>query len=306
MQKSSNLKKHYCLICNNKQKTKIITNKIKDDIKCRVHSCQNCGFVFLDKEFVNKELHKKFYKSNYTHTYDEKFFTNKNNIYKKIFDLIKPYVKDKNILEIGSGGGYMYYYLKKILNSYEALEIGDELRKNFKKKNSVRVYESLNKIKKKYDVVILISVLEHVKDVNTFLSKIKKHIKKNGKIIIEVPSVNDPLVSTYKLKYYKTNYFRKVHLHYFNKDTLNKILKRSGLKVIKNFTKLTYSFTNHLNWLYMKKGQKNSRNATNISLPIKIDNKMKNLFLLIDNLYKKELEKRNIGDIELVVCETQK
>ena len=56
----------------------------------------------------------------------------------------------------------------------------------------------------------------------------------------------------------------------------------------------------------MKKGQKNSRNATNISLPIKIDNKMKNLFLLIDNLYKKELEKRNIGDIELVVCETQK
>ena len=81
-------------------------------------------------------------------------------------------------------------------------------------KYDLKIFDSFSKVKKKYDVVILISVLEHVKNPISFLKKISSFLKKNGKIIIEVPNVNDPLVSLYNLDYYKEKYYRKVHLNY--------------------------------------------------------------------------------------------
>ena len=304
MQKSLKLKK-FCLSCNNLQYVKLETNKIKDNIKCPVYRCLICGFAFLDKSFVKKQK-KNFYKNNYFHGYDEKFHENKNNIYKKIFDIIKNYLKNSKVLEIGPGGGYMYHYIKDVVKEYEAIEIGDKLRSKLKNKYNILVYDKLSKIKKKYDTILLISVLEHVENPVNFLNKIKKYLSKNGRIIIEVPSINDPLVSSYNLNYYKSSYFRKVHLHYFNRSTLNNILFRANLNIERIITKQTYSFTNHLNWIYKKKGQKNSNEATNVNLPIKLDNKLKKIFNKIDSIYKRELEKKNIGDIEIAITKKKK
>ena len=304
MQKTLKLKK-FCLSCKSNQAVVLESNIIKDKIKCNVYRCVKCTFVYLDKKFI-KNQKKNFYIDNYFHSYDKKFYKNKNNIYKKIFKIIKPHIKNKNVLEIGPGGGYMYYYLQKIVKNYEALEIGDKLRKELEKKYNIKVFNSFNKIKKKYDVIILISVLEHVKNPKNFLQKLKKYLSDKGKVIIEVPSVNDPLVSSYNLNYYKTKYFRKVHLHYFNHKTLENIVINSGLKVQKILTKQTYSFTNHMNWIYSKKGQKNSNEATNINLPVNLDNRFKKIFSKIDRIYKKELEKNNIGDIELAICKIKK
>ena len=67
---------------------------------------------------------------------------------------------------------------------------------------------------------------------------------------------------------------------------------RANLNIERIITKQTYSFTNHLNWIYKKKGQKNSNEATNVNLPIKLDNKLKKIFNKIDSIYKRELEKK--------------
>lgn len=304
MQNSLRLKK-FCLSCNRSQKVSLETKKIKDDIICNVYKCVKCSFLFLDKSFI-KNQNKKFYKNNYFHSYDLNFFKNKNNIYKKIFDILKPFLINKNVLEIGPGGGYMYHYLQNVVKNYEAIEIGDKLREEFEKKYNKKLYNSFSQIKKRYDVIILVSVLEHVEDPKKFLKRMKKFLSNNGKIIIEVPNVNDPLVSSYNLSYYKSRYFRRVHLHYFNRETLNNVLKLSGFQILKNFTKLTYSFTNHMNWVYKKVGQKNSTEATNINLPIEINDKLKKIFFKIDKIYKKELEKNNLGDIELAICKVKK
>ena len=52
-------------------------------------------------------------------------------------------------------------------------------------------------MEKKYDIVIIVSVLEHVTDPINFLKNLKLLLKNKGKVIIECPSINDPLIKFY-------------------------------------------------------------------------------------------------------------
>lgn len=303
MQKTFYIKKK-CFLCKKITLCSIKTKVIKSKIKCNVYKCYKCSLEFLDKSFVKKSLKKKFYESNYFHEYDKDFTKNPNNIYKKIFDTIKNFTKNKDVLEIGPGGGYLYTYLKRNIKNYHAVEISSNLREYLKKKFNITAYNSFAKIKKKYDVIILVSVLEHVKNPVFFLKKISHFLNKGGKIIIEVPSANDPLVSLYDLNYYKENYYRKVHLNYFNHNTISKLIKKLNFKIVFKKSILTYSLTNHLNWLYQKKGNKNSLEATNVFLKKNLnENKILfNIFKNLDKIYRKKLESKKFGDIEICVC----
>jgi 2-polyprenyl-3-methyl-5-hydroxy-6-metoxy-1,4-benzoquinol methylase len=301
MQKTFFLKKK-CFLCNKITLCSIESKLIKSKIKCNVYKCQKCTLQFLDKKFVNKNIKKNFYEENYFHSYDDNYYINPNNIYKKIFNEIKSHLKNKEVLEVGPGGGYFYNYLKNYIKDYEAIEIGSKQRSFLKDKYDLKVFDSFSKVKKKYDVVILISVLEHVKNPISFLKKISSFLKKNGKIIIEVPNVNDPLVSLYNLDYYKEKYYRKVHLNYFNSSTIKSIVNKLGFKILQQKTILTYSLTNHLNWFYKKKGNKNSYDATNIYFDKNINSKLLDIFVDMDKIYKKKLENNGYGDIEICVC----
>ena len=96
-------------------------------------------------------------------------------------------------------------------------------------------------MEKKYDIVIIVSVLEHVTDPINFLKNLKLLLKNKGKVIIECPSINDPLIKFYDVQEYKNFYYRPVHLNYFNRKHLIKIVKKSRFKLIKTFSILVYS-----------------------------------------------------------------
>ena len=235
-----------------------------------------------------------------------KVFANKNNHYIKIYEKIEKYVKNKNILEIGAGGGYLYHYLKKSSKSYEAVELSNKQRNYLKNKFRIKTYPTIEEVKKKFDVVIIVSVLEHVTDPIGFLKNLKLLLKKKGKIIIECPSINDPLIKFYNVQEYKNFYYRPVHLNYFNRDHLIKIVKKSKLKLIKTFSILVYSLTNHLQWLYTKKKSDGSNSATNIKLPIeKTPKKLIKIFDRLNQLYFKELSKLKSADLEVIICENK-
>ena len=106
--------KKKCYLCS-KTTTQTITNReIRGKVKCKVFKCLVCELEYLDRNFVKVFLTDKFYKKDYVKLYDKSFFENKNNHYIKIYEKIEKYVKNKNILEIGAGGGYLYHYLKKV------------------------------------------------------------------------------------------------------------------------------------------------------------------------------------------------
>jgi 2-polyprenyl-3-methyl-5-hydroxy-6-metoxy-1,4-benzoquinol methylase len=154
-------------------------------------------------------------------------------------------LKNKKILDFGCGwGGFLKRTIKA--KSLAGVEIRKEcifyIKKNIKK---IMVSDNLNNLSEKYDIITMFHVLEHIPYQIETLKNLKEKLKKNGRIIIEVPSANDFLL---KLKKFKKFTFWSEHLILHTENSLRKILEVSGFKKINIKYYQRYNFSNHLGW----------------------------------------------------------
>lgn len=111
------------------------------------------------------------------------------------FELIKRYFDgNKDVLELGPAEGTMTRYFSSYFNSLDVVEGSGFFCKLIKSKYPrVNVYNEYFEsfyIDKKYDLIILGHVLEHVNDPVSVLENINKMLKNNGKIFCAVPNSN--------------------------------------------------------------------------------------------------------------------
>lgn len=128
------------------------------------------------------------------------FFSNISKItniyYERIFS--KHIKKEFHVLDFGCGTGE---FLKHLNCKYK---LGVEINKfsqSALKKNKINFTNNLKSIKKKFDVVFALSVIDHLKDPNETIRQLATKLKKNGKLIIIIrqDSKNQKLVnSSYK------------------------------------------------------------------------------------------------------------
>lgn len=123
-----------------------------------------------------------------------KFFDRAINFRNYQFSLIKKYI-DGAVAEIGPGNGVassMYLKKAKKITLYEpSINLYKKLEKKFKNNRKVVLKNSFFKIsKKKYDTIIFLDVIEHIKDDVEVIKIALKNLKKGGKIIINVPAFN--------------------------------------------------------------------------------------------------------------------
>ena len=117
----------------------------------------------------------------------------KDNIIKnfKLNSKIKP-LKKINILDIGCGGGLLTEPMCRLganVVGIDASQKNIDIAKFHAKKNGLKINyfcatpEDL-KIKKKFDVILNMEIVEHVENVNFFLKKSSELLKKNGLMFI--------------------------------------------------------------------------------------------------------------------------
>ena len=117
----------------------------------------------------------------------------KDNIIKnfKLNSKIKP-LKKINILDIGCGGGLLTEPMCRLganVVGIDASQKNIDIAKFHAKKNGLKINylcatpEDL-KIKKKFDVILNMEIIEHVENVNFFLKKSSELLKKNGLMFI--------------------------------------------------------------------------------------------------------------------------
>ena len=165
----------------------------------------------------------------------------------------EKYFKNKNILDFGCGWGGFLKNIKK----YKSLN-GVELRKeciNYIQNNlkKIHISDNLNSFNKKFDIITLFHVLEHIPYQVKTLKILKKKLRNKGKIIIEVPHAEDFLILQEELKEFKNFTFWSEHLILHTYKSLKTILSKSGFQNINIQYYQRYNFSNHLGWFLKRK-----------------------------------------------------
>ena len=106
-----------------------------------------------------------------------------------------------NILDIGCGGGLLSEPMTRLGANVTGIDASNKninIAKHHAKKNKLKInyiYSSPEKlkIKKKFDVILNMEIVEHVDDVNFFINSCSKLLKKNG--LMFVATLNKTLKS---------------------------------------------------------------------------------------------------------------
>jgi len=98
-----------------------------------------------------------------------------------------------SVLDIGAGVGLFSNYLDSSVK-YTGIELSSK-SVEIAKKNKVNIIKStieeyVESSKRKFDFIVCFQVLEHIKDVHSFIESVKTILKDEGKLIIAVPNNN--------------------------------------------------------------------------------------------------------------------
>jgi len=114
-----------------------------------------------------------------------------------VFNQIKKKIKNKEVLDVGCGAGRLSIMMAHVARHVEGFDFSETAVEIAKKnavccgiKNVNFFVEELEKfpLKKRYDVITLIGVLEHVEDPVNTLKKLNKLLKRNGYLIVACPN----------------------------------------------------------------------------------------------------------------------
>ena len=164
---------------------------------------------------------------NYPNTATERF-NNANFHIKYCLSFIKKYIKG-NILEIGAGcGSFTKHYVGNDQKKITLTELDKRnilnLKKKFKKNKKINIKStSIKRIKGKYDVILYLHVLEHIKNDKLEIINAKKKLKKKGYLIVMVPAHQN----IYSNLDRAVGHYRRYDKHFFKSKLLG--LKRMNL-----------------------------------------------------------------------------
>ena len=81
------------------------------------------------------------------------------------------------------------------------------------------------------------------------LANLVRLLKPNGRMIIEVPSSEDALLTLYDCDAFQRFTYWSQHLFLFNSTTLGILARQAGLRVVAVQHYQRYPLSNHLHWL---------------------------------------------------------
>lgn len=99
-----------------------------------------------------------------------------------------------------------------------------------------------------FHCICAFDVLEHIEDPLEFLGQIKARLKQGGYVYLQMPNLEDALLTVYQTEGFADFWYRKPHIWYFNKKTLYQLLTRAGFGGT-IWSVEEYSLATHMNWM---------------------------------------------------------
>src|SRR5262249_19128645 len=120
--------------------------------------------------------------------------------------------RDTSILEIGSGSGAFLDCVHPHAGAVVGIEPENEARAWISWRGTAPVVPGVDDVAgRSFDIVVLFHVLEHVREPVPFLERLGRLLAPAGRLVVEVPNVDDALVALYRTGAYLAFYFQKAH-----------------------------------------------------------------------------------------------
>lgn len=242
------LEKYKCAVCGTEP------NRERFELKgFKIVQCTNCEFVYVNPRVCNEDL-PKMYSTNYFHNTDfgyeeyEETASLRIRNFKKWYSELEPFVKNNpgKALDIGCASGHFLEILREKKWDVEGIELDTDMVKVLQDKN-IPVYgqpfETFNS-NKKYDLITLFDVMEHLPDPHAAFKKLSEIIADDGVIGLITPNFNSFQRKIFGKKWFQ---FKPMeHIHYFTKETLERVGNEYGLKMIHHKAPGQYADTDFL------------------------------------------------------------
>lgn len=237
---SNNLIKYNCVICDN-DIFKNISQSDRYGFEYITGICQKCGNVqqyYYYDDLTIKNFYCNYYRDIYSSLSPSELFSQQYMRGKQVYNFVKEILPpNASVLEIGTGAGGILKYFQNNKNIKEVQGVDfDERYINYGISQGINIKpEGMSSLDsshyKKYDLIILSHVLEHITNPKEFLEEVKQFLKENRFLYIEVPSLESVNKGAYR--YQLSLYLQNAHFIHFSVPSLSLMLSKAGYEPIK-------------------------------------------------------------------------
>ncbi|MBF0244139.1 MAG: class I SAM-dependent methyltransferase [Planctomycetes bacterium] len=251
-----------CPICRSEQ-TEVYWHEVWKDPGRVVRRCCDCDLLFLfPQKSAEEQLDFDRHYDDYIHAREEWVLNDSTDHFDELVDesireryrdiegLLPGENRGLSLLEIGAEKGTFLDLVKPHFAISTAVDACPAYRDLLRRKGYPSyLYVTEIEPSETFDLICFFSLLEHILEPHAFLRELKSRLKTDGRILFEVPSAEDPLLSLYHVEAFKSFYFQSMHPYVYHQKTLELLFNACGLEIVHIQYKQRYGLDNHLHWL---------------------------------------------------------
>jgi 2-polyprenyl-3-methyl-5-hydroxy-6-metoxy-1,4-benzoquinol methylase len=236
-----------CYLCNSTSFTKR-NGQVRDAPELQILECDQCGLVTLSSL---AHIQSGFYEASGMHGPEpvpmESWLKDTAWDDQRRVDTLRPLMANTKLLDFGCGAGGFLSKAQPIAGSVAGIELEQRVQDYWQ--GRINIHPNVDSAGDGYDLITAFHVVEHLPDPVAMLRTLARLLAKNGRMVVEVPSSEDALLTLYDSSAFQRFTYWSQHLFLFNADTLRQIVDRAGLRIIAIQQHQRYPLSNHLHWL---------------------------------------------------------